>query len=217
MFYLTVLLPSILLLLSYYILILLRVKDKCRVVKGAISFSLFGLSILIVIVAVKLAVKTFSIGDFWAILLLYLATLIALISIFLEVKIFADKKEGVSIKTSVDALKIQRLTEVVKGALNGEDTGKQKDVLSTNNFENGLLLDHRTTQNATVNEIDITSLDELFTRASNAKNAYKHKKLIGSAKKMIDDLKGKKDVKITEVESLVNGLIKILSNENFEI
>ena len=217
MFYLTVLLPSILLLLSYYILIFLRVKDKCRVIKEAISFSLFGVSILIVIVAVKIAVKTFSIGDFWAILLLYLATLVALISIFLEVKIFTDKKESVSIKTSVDALKIQRLTEVVKGALNGEDTGKQKDVLSTNNFENGLLLDHRTTQNATVNEIDITALDELFARASNAKNAYKHKKLIGSAKKMIDDLKGKKDVKITEVESLVNGLIKILSNENFEI
>ena len=217
MFYLTVLLPSVIAILSYYILLLIRVKKGDGALKALISFIIFSVSVAIVIVAIKLAFDNFSSVDFLAILLLYLAVFTALISFFLQLKIFARKKVALNVTSSINRYSAGRLTNIAKGALKIVNCQKSGEDLTANNLSDGLVLDNRTAQNATVEEIDVTALEELFNRASKSKNAYKHKKILSLAKKTIEDFKSGKVVKTNVVESAIDGLIKILSRENFEI
>ncbi len=140
-----------------------------------------------------------------------------MVALFLQFKIFPLKKrDGLRLNSSIDATRAGKLIEIAKGALNDTDAIKTIDDENSPKLQNGLVLDNRTAQNTTAGEIEVGYLNELFDKASKAKNSYRHRKELSLAKKTIDDLSNGVSVQKVALNDVVNSLIKILSSENFE-
>jgi hypothetical protein len=202
-------------------MIFLRTKERVLAIKGFVSFLLFSLAIVVTIIALKLAIKNFLTTDFLAVLLLYLSGVTALSALFLEFKIFNAKEHLIGVNSSVDAKKVEKIIEMAKGEIDSYDNNKSIDLQVGVGDSNGLILDDRTAQNTTTNattqDIEVVHLTQLFNKANSAKNGYRYRKELKVANNVINDLSSGKEVKKVEVSEVINSLIKILANENFDV